>query len=48
MCRRRVRGGTPTAGSARGGDGGNSRKGQKDIIIGEGKMRVEADRVANL
>ncbi|KIM73439.1 hypothetical protein PILCRDRAFT_829181, partial [Piloderma croceum F 1598] len=46
-CRRRVRGGAPTAGSARGGDGGNSRKEQKDIIIGEGEMRVEADRVAN-
>jgi len=46
--RRRVRGGAPTAGSARGGDGGNSRKEQKDIIIGEGEMRAEADRVANL
>jgi len=48
MCRRRVRGGAPTAGSARGGDGGNWRKGQKDIITGEGEMRAEADRVANL
>jgi DNA excision repair protein ERCC-4 len=47
-CRRRVRGGAPTAGSAREGDGGNSREEQKDIIIGDGEMRAEADRVANL
>jgi DNA excision repair protein ERCC-4 len=47
-CRRRVRGGAPTVGSAGGGDGRNSRKGQKGIIIGEGEMREEADQVANL
>jgi DNA excision repair protein ERCC-4 len=46
--RRRVRGGAPTAGSAGGGDGGNSRMGQKDIISGESKMKEEVDRVANL
>ena len=48
VCRRRVRCEVPAAGSAREGDGGNSRKEQKDIIIGEGEMRAEADRVANL
>ena len=48
VSRRRVRGGAPIAGSASRGDGENSRKGQKDIISGEGEMREEADRVANL
>ena len=50
--RRRVRGGVPAAGggsgSARGGSGVSTRKEQRDIIVGEGEMRDEAERVANL
>lgn len=46
--RRRVRGGAPTAESARGGDGGIASKELRGIIIGESEMREEAERVANL
>lgn len=45
--RRRVRGGAPAGGGGRGVGSSGGKKEQKDII-GEGEMRDEAERVANL